>query len=71
MKKRQSQHGPLGVGGQMGLQFGACGFELCAYMVVCQLFRERWVYTYTHMSMCHLIGDLKYEKGLNLEKGTP
>ena len=26
---------------------------------------------YIYMSMCHLIGVLKYERGLNLEKGTP
>ena len=28
------------------------------------------MYIYIYMSMCHLIGALKYERGSNLEKGT-
>ena len=30
-----------------------------------------YIYRYRHMAMCHLIGALKYERGVNWEKGTP
>ena len=29
-----------------------------------------YIYIYEYMSMCHLIGALKYGRGSNLEKGT-
>ena len=29
------------------------------------------MYIYIYMSMCNLIGALKYERGFSLEKGTP